>query len=206
MGANKNDIKNLGNDYMQDKQSVIAIFEAILGNSSDPFIKSMEGLPVNVLDSLLADLVHRSEIQCGQETLTIKFDIKAFKRRVKGAFQREVLGDEVGVLIQFGASKNVITEVTGVHQTVIKSRRKLMECNHPKQGRPWQLDDGQKRFIEDCWNKFTGSNAVKLVRTHHFTEIPINDVWLVVKELKPATAHARTPASDVSEQSNRRSS
>jgi len=106
---------------MQNKQSVIAIFEAIIGKSSDPFIKSMEGLPVNVLDSLLTDLVHRSEIQCGQETLAIKFDIKAFKRRVKGAFQHEVLGDEVGVLIQFGASKNVITEVTGVHQTVVKS-------------------------------------------------------------------------------------
>ena len=138
---------------MQDKQSVIAIFEAILNNSSDPFINSMQGLPVNVLDTLLADLVNRSEITCDSDTLTIEFDVKAFKQRVKGAFQREVLEDDVGVLIQFGASKNVISEVTGVHQTTIKSRRKLMECNHPKQGRPWQLDNGQKKFIRDCWSK-----------------------------------------------------
>ncbi|MGK0292315.1 MAG: hypothetical protein ACI9U1_000695 [Porticoccaceae bacterium] len=183
---------------MQDKKSVIAIFEAMLNKSSDPFISSMQGLPVNVLDSLLVDLVNRSEITCDSETLSIAFDVKAFKQRVKGAFQREVLGDEVGVLIQFGASKNVISEVTGVHQTTVKSRRKLMVCNHPMQGRPWQLDNGQKKFITDCWNKFSGNNAVKLVRTHHFTEIPINDVWLVVKDLKPAVN------TDVSEQSNNR--
>ena len=187
---------------MQDKQSVIAIFEAILSNSRDPFIKSMKGLPVNVLDSLLADLVNQSEIVCDKETLTIQFNITAFKRRVKGAFHREVLGDEVGVLIQFGASKNVISEVTGVHPTVIKSRRKLMESNYPKQGRPWQLDDGQKQFIEDCWRKFTGSSAVKLVRTHHFTGIPINDVWLVVKDIKPNKQ--RISKQNVSEQSHDR--
>jgi len=185
---------------MQDKQSVIAIFEAILSKSSDPFIKSMQGLPVNVLDTLLADLVNRSEIRCDSEILAIEFDVKAFKRRVKSAFQSEVLSDEVGVLIQFGASKNVISEVTGVHQTAIKSRRKLMECDHPRQGRPWQLDGGQKKFVVDCWNKFTGTKAVKLVRTHHFTGIPINDVWLVVKDLKPNTT---IPLGvHVSEQSN----
>lgn len=182
---------------MQDKQSVIAIFEAILNNSRDPFIKSMQGLPVNVLDSLLADLVNRSEIICNSDTLSIEFDVKAFKHRVKGAFRREVLEDDVGVLIQFGASKNVISEVTGVHQATIKSRRKFMECNHPKQGRPWQLDDGQKNFIRDCWTKFDGNAAVKLVRTHHFTEIPINDVWLVVKDIK-----LKRTRTDVSEQSN----
>lgn len=184
---------------MQNKQSVVAIFEEILRGSRDPFINSMQGLPVNVLDNLLADLVNRSEIKCDSDKLTIEFDIKAFKHRVKGAFQREVLEDEVGVLIQYGASKNVISEVTGVHQSAIKSRRKLMECNHPRQGRPWLLDDGQKKFVIDCWNKFTGNDAVKLVRTHHFTEIPINDVWLVIKELK-LTKLIKTNE-DVSEQS-----
>lgn len=182
---------------MHDKQSVIAIFEAILNTSSDPFINSMQGLPVNVLDSLLADLVNRSEITCNSETLTIAFDVKAFKHRVKGAYQREVLEDDVGVLIQYGASKNVISEVTGVHQTAIKSRRKLIECNHPKQGRPWQLDNGQKKFITDCWHKFDGNAAKKLVRTHHFTEIPINDVWLVVKDIKLEKTDPNVP-----EQSN----
>jgi len=63
----------------------------------------MKGLPADVLDSLLADLVKKSEISYESEKLRIEMDINAFKRRVKGAFKNQVLEDEVGVLIQYGA-------------------------------------------------------------------------------------------------------
>ncbi len=168
-------------NVMTNATSIIEIFKVYLGHSSDPFINSMKGLPADVLDSLLADLVKKSEISYESEKLRIEMDINAFKRRVKGAFKSQVLEDEVGVLIQYGASKNVISEVTGVHPNKIVFKRKTMDSNSPGIGRPKTLDPVDKQFILDCWSKFEGTKAVKLVRTHHFTDIHINAVWLVVK-------------------------
>ena len=111
---------------MNNATSVIDIFKMYLGHSRDPFLNSIKGLPFDVLDTLLVDLVKRSEIACKDDTLHIAIDIGAFKSRVKGAYKTQVLEDEVGVLIRYGASKNVITEVTGVHQSKIVSKRKVM--------------------------------------------------------------------------------
>lgn len=169
---------------MTHATSIIDIFQVYLEHNSDPFLNSMKGLPADVLDLLLLDLVKKSKVSCRSEELSIVMDMKSFKARVKGAFRSLVLEDEVGVLIQYGASKNVISEVTGVHPNKIVFKRKTMDSNGPGIGRPKKLDAGDEKFIIDCWNKFEGTKAVKLVRTHHFTGIPVNAVWLVVKELR----------------------
>lgn len=183
---------------MNNATSVVDIFKVYLEHSSDPFLNSMKGLPADSLDSLLADLVKKSEVRYESEQLHIVMDIRAFKVRVKGAFKAQVLEDEVGVLIQYGASKSVISEVTGVHPNKIVFKRKTMESTSPGIGRPKQLDVGDKHFITDCWHRFEGTKAVKLVRTHHFTGLPINAVWLVVKELD--TSKINPMKSHVSEQ------
>lgn len=170
---------------MNNATSVIDIFKMYLGHSRDPFLNSIKGLPFDVLDTLLVDLVKRSEIACKDDTLHIAIDIGAFKSRVKGAYKTQVLEDEVGVLIRYGASKNVITEVTGVHQSKIVSKRKVMTSDYPKQGRPKQLDAGEKKLVIDCWHKVSGNKAVRLIRAHHYSGVPINDVWLLVKDIKP---------------------
>lgn len=185
---------------MNNATSIIDIFKLYLEYSSDPFLNSMKGLPADVLDSLLLDLVKRSKVSCRSEELCIVMDIRAFKARVKGAFKSQVLEDEVGVLIQYGASKNVISEVTGVHPTKIVFKRKTMESQNPGIGRPKKIDLGDKQFIIDCWNRFEGTKAVKLVRTHHFTGIQINAVWLVVKELEIPEINANNK--HVSKQNN----
>lgn len=168
---------------MNNATSIIEIFKVYLEHSRDPFLNSMKGLPADTLDSLLADLVKKSEVRYESEQLCIVMNIRAFKNHVKGAFKNQVLDDEVGVLIEFGASKSVISEVTGVHPNKIVFKRKTMDLNGPGIGRPKKLDPGDKQFVTDCWNRFEGTKAVKLVRTHHFTGIHINAVWLVVKEL-----------------------
>ena len=104
---------------MNNAASIIDIFKSYLDHSSDPFLNSMKGLPADVLDSLLADLVKKSEVSYELEQLHIVMDIRAFKNRVKGAFKTQVLEDEVGVLIQYGASKSVISEATGVHPCLL---------------------------------------------------------------------------------------
>ena len=185
---------------MTNATSIIEIFKAYLGHSSDPFLNSMKGLPADVLDSLLAELVKKSEVSYESEKLCVEMDIRAFKRRVKGAFKNQVLEDEVGVLIQYGASKNVISEVTGVHPNKIVFKRKTMESNSPGIGRPKILDPVDKQFIIDRWGKFEGTKAVKLVRTHHFTDLHINAIWLVVKELD--TSKVKSKESYVSKQIN----
>lgn len=167
---------------MTNATSIIDIFKVYLEHSSDPYLNSMKGLPADVLDTLLVDLVKQSEISCQSERLNISMDMRAFKDRVKGAFKAQVLEDEVGVLLQYGASKNVISEVTGVHPSKIVCKRKTMSTASPGIGRPKKLDDGDQKFIIECWNKFEGTKAVKLVRTRYYTGIPINDVWLVVKD------------------------
>lgn len=185
---------------MTNASSIIDLFKVYLEHSSDPFLNSMKGLPADVLDSLLLDLVKKSKVSCRAEELSIVMDIRAFKIRVKGAFRALVLEDEVGVLIQYGASKNVISEVTGVHPNKIVFKRKTMDLNGPGIGRPKKIDIGDERFIIDCWNKFEGTKAVKLVRTHHFTGIHINAVWLVVKESSTIKINQRK--NHVSQQNN----
>ncbi len=185
---------------MNNAASIIDIFKSYLDHSSDPFLNSMKGLPADVLDSLLADLVKKSEVSYEAEHLHIVMDIRAFKNRVKGAFKSQVLEDEVGVLIQYGASKSVISEATGVHPNKIVFKRKTMDSSGPGIGRPKKLDTGDRQFVIDCWKRFEGTRAVKLVRTHHFTGIHINAVWLVVKELDEAKFNSHK--SYVSEQDN----
>lgn len=168
---------------MTSPTSIIGVFNMFLEHSRDPFLNSMQGLPANVLDRLMADMVKGAEISCKDDNLNILIDVKAFKNRVKGAFTSELFEDEVGVLIQYGASKNVISELTGVHQSKIVCKRKIMDTRLPGQGRPTQLDAGDRDFIIDAWSKFKGNKVVRLVRTHHYSKIPINDVWMVVRDL-----------------------
>jgi len=106
---------------MTNPTSMIDVFNMFLEHSRDPFLNSMQGLPANVLDRLMADMVKNAEINCQDGSLSIIVDMKAFKNRVKAAFTSEIVEDEVGVLIQFGASKNVISELTGVHHQSEKS-------------------------------------------------------------------------------------
>ena len=169
---------------MNKPASMSDVFDLFLEHSGDPFLNSMQGLPANILDQLMVDLVKSADIKNADDKLTIVADLRAFKNRVKGAFRSQIFEDEVGVLIQYGASKNVISEVTGVHQSKVVLKRKTMEANYPGQGRPKQLDEWQRPFIVDIWNRFTCSKTVKLIRTHHYSGIPINDVWLVVRDIK----------------------
>lgn len=183
---------------MTNPTSMIDVFNMFLEHSRDPFLNSMQGLPANVLDRLMADMVKNAEVNCQDGRLSIIVDMKAFKNRVKAAFTSEIVEDEVGVLIQFGASKNVISELTGVHQTKIVSKRKIMDSDIPGQGRPTQLDAGDRQFIIDAWRRFRGNRVVRLVRTHHYSRVPINDVWMVVRDLSKSN-HAMEN-SHVSEQ------
>jgi len=58
-----------------------------------------------------------------------------------------------------------------------------MTSDYPKQGRPKQLDAGEKKLVIDCWHKVSGNKAVRLIRAHHYSGVPINDV------LKPNSKH-----------------
>ncbi len=173
--------------------NVIAVEEILreyLETARDPFLNSMKNLPATVFDELVHEFVKSAECDFDEDSLSLKFDIKRFKRRVRAAIRREIM-DEVGLLIKYGASKSVISEVTGMVQSKVKDKRRQMELDHPKQGRPRNLDPAQIELITSIWNKSEGTKSVRLIQTHEYSKcsiedgkISINDVWLIVKEIK----------------------
>ena len=161
------------------------LLKMYIDTSTDPYLGAMRDLPANVLDALLADFVKNANVSINANLFNISFDMDRFRERIKGAYQRHVLHDEVGILIRYGASKNVISEVTGVHQSKVVSKRKLMTAETPKLGRPRELDEAEKQYIADIWQNTEGCRVTRLVQTHYLSRVSINDVWLTVRDIKP---------------------
>jgi len=176
---------------MVNVEAVEEILREYLETARDPFLNSMKNLPASVFDELVHEFVKSAECDIDDSSMSLTFDIKRFKRRVSAALKREIM-DEVGLLIKYGASKSVISEVTGVVQSKVKDKRRQMAFDHPKQGRPRNLDPAQKELIRSIWHKSEGTKTVRLIQTHEYSKcsiddgrISINDVWLIVKDLKP---------------------
>lgn len=175
---------------MVNVEAVEEILREYLDTARDPFLNSMKNLPATVFDELVHEFIKSAECDIDDCSMSLKFDIKRFKRRVSAALKREIM-DEVGLLIKYGASKSVISEVTGVVQSKVKDKRRQMELDHPKQGRPRNLDPAQIELIRSIWYKSEGTKTVRLIQTHEYSKssiedgkISINDVWLIVKDLK----------------------
>jgi len=155
-----------------------------LEKARDPYLNSMKSLPATVFDELVHEMVRSAECQVSDDSMSLVFNMKRFRRRVRSAMRANIM-DEVGLLLQYGASKSVISEVTGVLQYKIKERRKKMNLASPRQGRPRKLDKAQMHMIQNIWTKSEGCKTVRLIKTHEYSDFPINDVWLVVRDLKP---------------------
>lgn len=166
---------------MDNLAALEEILRGYLAVTKNPYLNSMNGLPASVLNDLVGDLVKTADVRITEDNMTIAFDMRRFTNRITGAIKREVIMDEVGMLIEFGASKNVISEITGVHQSKIVTKRKMMKADLPKQGRPRKLDPGEVKMITEMWNRLDGCKSTKLIRTHIYTAYPINDVWLVIR-------------------------
>lgn len=166
---------------MDNLAALEEILRGYLAVTKNPYLNSMNGLPASVLNDLVGDLVKTADVRITEDNMTIAFDMRRFTNRITGAIKREVIMDEVGMLIEFGASKNVISEITGVHQSKIVTKRKMMKADLPKQGRPRKLDPGEEKMITEMWNRLAGCKSTKLIRTHLYTAYPINDVWLVIR-------------------------
>jgi len=156
-----------------------------LDKTKDPYLNSMKGLPANVFNDLIQGLIKSVECKVGEKQMSMNFDMEEFANRVKAAMNSEVILDEVGLLVRYGASKSVISEVTGVQQSKIVLKRKIMNIEFPTQGRMRKLDDAETALIKSLWRKFDGCKTIKLIRTHEYSRQPINEVWSVVRDMKP---------------------
>lgn len=163
--------------------AVEGMLREYMETARDPYINSMKNLPAMVFDELVHELVKSAECFVDDKTMSLTFDMARFRRRAKAAIKREIM-DEVGLLIKYGASKSVISEVTGMVQSKIKDKRRSMDFDLPHQGRPRKLDAAQVQLVKNIWRKSEGCKTVRLIQTHEYSEFPINDVWLIVKDLK----------------------
>ena len=167
--------------------AVEGMLREYMETARDPYINSLKNLPAMVFDELVHELVKSAECFIDDTTMSLTFDMARFHRRAKAAIKREIM-DEVGLLIKYGASKSVISEVTGMVQSKIKDKRRSMDFDLPHQGRPRKLDAAQVQLVKNVWNKSEGCKTVRLIQTHEYSEFPINDVWLIVRNLKHSQA------------------
>lgn len=180
-------------------KAVAELLREYLKYTQDPYLNSMDALPHNVLDKLLTQVVKEAEIDFDDECLKINIPVSNMRRRVISAFKRDIIHDDIGLLILYGASKHIITEITGAHVRTIIKRRKVLNCEKPVIGRPRILSPEELDLVIDMWSRIEGSTALKLIRITAHTGFNISDVWSVVKKIKalPCRARNRTVYEDV---------
>jgi hypothetical protein len=166
-----------------DEYAIAQVFRYYASRSQDSLLRSLKELPSDALGDIIGRYTQDVEIKTTEDNLIISFNLVGLRDQISRGLTNTI-NDDVGILLSYGCSKDVVNEITGVSLKRIALKRQVMDMDFSVRGRPTKLDEDERSHIVDVWQTIPGSLTLRLIRTFYITRYPINDIWAAVRDNK----------------------